>query len=236
MQSTGTLYLVSTPVGNLEDITVRAARILAEVDFIACEDTRKSGILLKHLEIRKPLVSYHEHNEDVSAQRIVKRILNGESAAVISDAGTPAISDPGFSVIRAAVDENIPIVAIPGPAAMLTALSVSGLPTDAFIFCGFLPPKSGKRRRVLESLSDRRETLIFYESPFRIRKLLAEIESTMGDRQVVLCRELTKKFEEVIRMSVQDLSEYLANRTLKGEITLVVEGLVRRKRQTESTS
>jgi 16S rRNA (cytidine1402-2'-O)-methyltransferase len=229
MKAAGTLYLVATPIGTLEDITFRAARVLAQVDFIACEDTRKSGILLKHLQISKPLVSYHEFNERLVSDRIISRVVAGENAAVICDAGTPAVSDPGFTVVREAVAKRVQVVAVPGPTAMITALSVSGLPTDAFIFYGFLPPKVGKRRRILESLRDRRETLIFYESPHRIHKLIAEIQAVIGNRRVALCRELTKKFEEVMRADIATLSRELDERKLKGEITLVVEGLVRSK-------
>jgi 16S rRNA (cytidine1402-2'-O)-methyltransferase len=228
MESCGTLYLVATPIGNLEDITLRAARVLSEVDFIACEDTRKSGILLKHLGISKPLISYHNFNERSVAEKIISRVGAGENGAVICDAGSPAISDPGFVVVRSAVAAGVKVEAIPGPAALVAALSVSGLPTDAFFFCGFLPPKSGKRRRVLESLVERRETLVFYESPHRIAKLVAEIYEVLGNRTIALCRELTKKFEEVIRGTAAEVARVLEERSLKGEITLVVEGNVRR--------
>jgi len=234
MNSAGILYLVATPIGNLDDITIRAVKVLSEVDFIACEDTRRSGILLKHLSIKKPLLSYHNYNERQVAERIINRVMAGETAAVICDAGTPGISDPGFIVVREAVKQDICVVAIPGPAAMLTALGASGLPTDAFIFYGFLPPKKGKRRQILESLADRRETLIFYESPHRIHKLLNEIAEHLGNRHTVLCRELTKKFEEIIRGDIDGLQQRLDGKTVKGEITLVVEGNVRRRQNTES--
>jgi 16S rRNA (cytidine1402-2'-O)-methyltransferase len=230
----GTLYLIATPIGNLGDITMRAVETLKQVDFIACEDTRTSGVLLKHLGIKKPLLSYHDYNERQAAERILSRIDGGESGAVICDSGSPAISDPGFVIARAAAERNVPLVPIPGPAALIAALSLSGLPTDAFIFHGFLPPKSGKRKAVLESLADRRETLIFYESPHRIIKLLAEIEEVIGDRQGVLCRELTKKFEEVLRGSISQLHEQLTSRSIKGEITLVVAGKTRKEQKRDS--
>ena len=224
----GILYLIATPIGNLEDITYRAVRILSEVDLIACEDTRKSGILLKHLDISKPLLSYHNYNEKKVSDKIIQRILDGENVAVISDAGTPSISDPGYIIVREAVLNNIDVIPIPGACALIIALSASGLPMDAFTFSGFLSPKSGKRKTVLESLRDRRETLVFYESPHRINKLLIEVRDLLGNRQIALCRELTKKFEEIIRGNVEDVIEQIAERKLKGEITLVVEGLLRK--------
>lgn len=227
MATNGTLYLVATPIGNLEDITIRAVRILQEVDLIACEDTRTSGVLLKHYGISKPLVSYHNFNERQASERIIGRILEGHSVAVISDAGTPSISDPGFIIVREAVRQGINVVAIPGPAAMLMALAVSGLPTDAFIFYGFLPQTSGKRRAILESLAERRETLVFYESPYRIHKLLNEIFEEIGNRQAALCRELTKKFEEIVRGDIDTIREKFKEKKIKGEITLVVQGKVR---------
>jgi 16S rRNA (cytidine1402-2'-O)-methyltransferase len=229
--TTPTLYLVATPLGNLGDITYRAVEVLKSVDLIACEDTRTSRTLLQHYQINKPLVAYHNFNERQVSDRIISRITGGESVAVISDAGTPSISDPGFVIVRAAVEAGINIEAIPGPAAAVTALSVSGLPTDAFIFYGFLPPKVGKRRQILESLSDRRETLVFYESPYKISKLAEMLSEVVGNRRVALCRELTKKFEEVIRTDLPQLVALLSERKLKGEITLVVEGLTRQTRK-----
>lgn len=229
MDSVGTLYIVSTPIGNLEDITLRAIRTLKEVDLIACEDTRTSRVLLVHIDVHKPLVSYHNFNERQATEKIVNRILQGENVVLISDAGTPSISDPGFVIVREAIRQNINVVAIPGVSAMTTALAVSGLPTDAFIFYGFLPQTPGKRRTVLESLAERRETLVFYESPYKIHRLLDEISELFGSRRVALCRELTKKFEEIIRDDIDSLRTALAGRKLKGEITLVVEGKVRKQ-------
>ena len=227
MATNGTLYLVATPIGNLEDMTARAVRTLQEVDLIACEDTRTSRVLLNHYGINKPVVSYHNFNERLASERIIGRILEGQNVAVISDAGTPSISDPGFIIVREAVRQGINVVAIPGPAAMIMALAISGLPTDAFIFYGFLPQTSGKRRAILESLAERRETLIFYESPYKIQKLLNEIADVIGNRPAALCRELTKKFEEVVRGDIEAIRDKFKEKKIKGEITLVVQGKVR---------
>lgn len=231
MAEPGILYLVATPIGNLEDITTRAVRILAEVDFIACEDTRTSGVLLKHLDVKKPLVPYHDFNEGKAADRIINRVIAGETGAVICDAGSPGISDPGFVVARTAIGRGVELIPIPGPSAMIAALAVSGLPTDAFTFLGFLPPKSGKRRTLLESLAERRETLIFYESPHKIKRLLGEVKEVLGNRHIALCRELTKKFEEVLRGTVHQVIERIGEKQPKGEITLVVEGKTRKSRK-----
>jgi len=229
MASNGTLYLVATPIGNLEDITMRAVRTLQEVDLIACEDTRTSRVLLNHYGINKPVVSYHNFNERQASERIIGRILEGQNVAVISDAGTPSISDPGFVIVREAVRQGINVVAIPGPAAMIMAVAVSGLPTDAFIFYGFLPQTSGKRRAILESLVDRRETMVFYESPYKIHKLLDEVFEVIGNRKAALCREMTKKFEEIIRGDIETIRNRLAEKKVKGELTLVVQGKVRKE-------
>jgi 16S rRNA (cytidine1402-2'-O)-methyltransferase len=228
MATNGTLYLVATPIGNLEDITIRAVRILQEVDSIACEDTRTSRVLLNHYGINKPVVSYHNFNERQASERIIGRILEGQNVAVISDAGTPSISDPGFIIVREAVRQEINVVAIPGPAAMIMAVAVSGLPTDAFIFYGFLPQTSGKRRTILESLAERRETMVFYESPYKIHKLLDEVFEVIGNRKAALCRELTKKFEEIIRGDIETIRDKFKEKKIKGEITLVVQGKVRK--------
>ncbi len=228
MNKTGTLYIVATPIGNLGDMTYRAVATLRDVDLIACEDTRVARVLLSHYQIQKPTVSYHNFNERAVADKILARIEAGENVAVISDAGTPSISDPGFIIVREAARRNLPIIAIPGPAAVVAALAVSGLPTDAFIFYGFLPPTDGKRRTIIESLKDRRETLIFYESPYKIHKLIDLLDELLGDRQVVLCRELTKRFEETLRGTLPEIRSRLAGRVLKGEITVVVQGNVRK--------
>jgi len=198
----GILYIVSTPIGNLEDITLRSLKILKDVDLIAAEDTRHTGILLKHYEISKPLTSYFEGNELKKRALILSRLQKGEKIALVSDAGTPGISDPGFRLIKLAIENEIPVIPIPGPSAIITALSVSGLPTDSFLFKGFLSHKSKKRRDQLQKLEEFRETLIFYESPHRIHQTLQDIFEIFGDREMVLARELTKMYEEILRGKV----------------------------------
>ena len=227
-RSTGTLYVVSTPIGNLEDITLRALRILKEVDLIAAEDTRRTGLLLKHFGIEKPLTSYFEGNELKKREFILSRLTEGSNVSLVSDAGTPGISDPGFRLIRLAIENEIPVVPIPGPSAVITALSIAGLPTDAFFFKGFLPHKAKKRRDLLSELVDVRETLVFYESPHRISETLQDILDRMGDREMVLARELTKVYEEVLRGRVSEIQQQIGSRKLKGEITLVVSGKTRK--------
>lgn len=233
MTTGGTLYIVSTPLGNLGDMTYRAVETLRSVDLIACEDTRTSQTLLSHFDIHKPLVSYHNFNEHRITEKLIKRLQAGENIALISDAGTPSISDPGFVIVREAVAQGIAIVPIPGASAVITALAISGLATDAFIFYGFLPQTPGKRRSVIESLAERRETLIFYESPFKVHKLIDLLNEILGNRRAVLCRELTKKFEEIIREDLNGLKEKIAGRTLKGEITIVIEGKTRKSERSE---
>jgi 16S rRNA (cytidine1402-2'-O)-methyltransferase len=220
------LYVVATPIGNLEDITLRALRVLRQADLIACEDTRHTQKLLNHFEIKTPTQSYHEHNEAARAQELVERIAAGESVALVSDAGMPAISDPGERVIRAAVERGLNVVAIPGPSALITALVASGLPTERFHFVGFLPARSGERRNTLESLAKVADTLIFYEAPHRIAEMLADLGAAFGsDRQVVIGRELTKVHEEFLRGTAAEVAKELARRgTTKGEITVAVSG------------
>jgi 16S rRNA (cytidine1402-2'-O)-methyltransferase len=225
----GVLYIVSTPIGNMEDITLRALRILKEVDLIAAEDTRRTGLLLKHFGIQTPLTSYFEGNELKKRGYILSKLKEDKNIALVSDAGTPGISDPGFRLIQLVIENKIPIVPIPGPSAVVTALSVSGLPTDAFLFNGFLPHKSKKRRDLLKQLEEVRETLIFYESPHRISETLEDIVEVLGDREIVLTRELTKVYEEIIRGKVSQIENQIGERKLKGEITLVVEGKTRKK-------
>jgi len=225
----GTLYVVSTPIGNLEDITLRALRILKEVDLIAAEDTRRTGLLLKHFVIEKPLTSYFEGNELRKRELILSRLRQGEDVALVSDAGTPGISDPGFRLIRLAIEHEIAIVPVPGPSAVITALSVAGLPTDAFFFKGFLPHKSKKRRDLLKQMEDFRETLIFYESPHRLSESLKDILEVLGDREISLTRELTKVYEEVLRGKISALLQQIGEKTLKGEITLIVSGKTRKE-------
>jgi len=222
-QSSGTLYIVSTPIGNLEDITLRALRILGEVDTVAAEDTRHTGRLLKHFEITARLESYHDHNKEGKTPHLIKRLSNGESIAVVTDAGTPGISDPAFYLVREAVKHNISISPIPGPTAAVAALVASGLPTDRFVFEGFLPPKKGRKTR-LETLKTEPRTMIFYESPHRLLRTLRDLESHMGSRQVVIAREITKKFEEWIRGPLDQVLLQLAERSIKGECVIVLHG------------
>jgi 16S rRNA (cytidine1402-2'-O)-methyltransferase len=231
----GLLYIVSTPIGNMEDITLRALRILNEVDLIAAEDTRRTGLLLKHHHIHKPLTSYFEGNEQIKKDSLLARLREGRRIALVSDAGTPGISDPGFRLIQGAIRQGIPVIPIPGPSAVITALSVAGLPTDAFLFEGFLPHKSKKKTELLRDLEERRETLVFYESPHRISDTLKEILEIFGDREMVLTRELTKSYEEVFRGTVSEIQQQIGDRKLKGEITLVLSGKIRKKMPNGST-
>jgi len=224
----GTLYIVSTPIGNMEDITLRALRILKEVDLIAAEDTRRTGLLLKHFGIQAPLTSYFEGNELKKRDFILVKLKEGKKVALVSDAGTPGISDPGFRLIQLAIENQLPIIPIPGSSAVITALSVSGLPTDAFLFKGFLPHKSKKRRDLLKELENMRETIIFYESPHRISETLRDILEILGDREIVLTRELTKVYEEIIRGKASEILKKVGDRTLKGEMTLVISGKTRK--------
>jgi 16S rRNA (cytidine1402-2'-O)-methyltransferase len=219
----GILYIVATPIGNLEDITLRALRILREVDLIACEDTRQTRKLLDHFGISKQTVSYHEHNETSRARELTGRLQEGTNVALVSDAGTPLVSDPGYRVVAAAIDAGIAVVPIPGPSAILGALAGSGLATDEFRFCGFLPAKSGQRRKTLEALREERVTLIFYEAPHRILEALADVEAVYGARPVAVARELTKLHEEFLRGTARQIGETLAARgSVKGEMVLLI--------------
>jgi len=220
---TGILYIVATPIGNLEDITLRALRVLREVDWIACEDTRRTRKLLEHFGIAKPMVSYHEHNESGRAAELVEKLSSGGSGALVSDAGTPLISDPGYRLMQAAIAAAIPVVPVPGVSAAVSALSAAGLPTDAFRFCGFLPPKSSQRRKTLEQWKSDPATLIFYETPHRILEALEDVTAVMGLRPVVVARELTKLHEEFLRGTAAEVRAELASRpSVKGEITLLI--------------
>jgi 16S rRNA (cytidine1402-2'-O)-methyltransferase len=218
----GTLYLVATPIGNLEDITLRALRTLKECDLVAAEDTRRSGQLLKHFGISKPLLSYFRFNEAKRREEIVDRLARGERIALVTDAGSPGISDPGERIVRAVRAANFRVEAVPGPCALVAALTASGLPADEFHFIGFLPHKSGQRRKKLESLNAFEGTLVLYESPYRIEKLLTELNELFRDRQVVLARELTKKFEEFLRGSPAELLVETKKRSLKGEFVVLI--------------
>ncbi len=237
--SSGTLYIVATPIGNLEDITLRALRILKEVDFIAAEDTRHTQKLLSHFDIHKNLTSYHDHNKEEKAPVIVTRLLEGQSAALVSDAGTPGISDPGYFLINRAIENEIPVIPIPGPTAAIAALSVSGLPTDAFVFEGFLPSKRSQRLSRLEFLKNESRTIILYEAPHKILKTLLDIREVMGDRRVSLSRELTKIHENTLRGNISAIIKTVYGASgsdegpsspcrlagIRGEITLIIEGV-----------
>lgn len=218
----GTLYLVATPIGNLEDITLRALRVLRECDVVAAEDTRHTGQLLGHFEITKPLLSYFKFNEAKRSEEIIERLKHDEKVALVTDAGSPGISDPGERVVKAAVAAGLRVEPVPGACALVAALTASGLPTDEFHFIGFLPHKSGQRRRKLESLKSFDGTLVLYESPFRIERLLGELNEVFPDRLVVLARELTKKFEEFLRGRPAELLEAICKRSLKGEFVVLV--------------
>jgi len=221
----GTLYVVATPLGNLEDLSPRAIRILGEVDLIAAEDTRRSGILLKAHAITTPMTSYFEHNEHIRGPKILASLLEGRSVALISDAGTPGISDPGYRLVKDARDRGLTVLPIPGPSAVVAALSVSGLPTDRFLFVGFLPKKTEARRRALRELASVTATLVVYESPIRAGACLADMQEAWGDRAAFLCREATKLHEEYQRSTLGELRGDIAGRgVLKGELVLVVKG------------
>ncbi|MGZ8898723.1 MAG: 16S rRNA (cytidine(1402)-2'-O)-methyltransferase [Limisphaerales bacterium] len=219
----GTLYLVATPIGNLEDITLRALRVLRECDVIAAEDTRHTGYLLQAYEIKKPLLSYFKFNEAKRSEEIIQRLAQGQKVALVTDAGTPGISDPGQRVVRAAIEAGQRVESVPGPCAFISALTASGLATDEIHFIGFLPQKSAQRRKRLERLKDLDATLALYESPYRIEKLLSELAEIMPERRVVLARELTKKFEEYLRGKPAELTDIYKKRTAKGEFVVMVE-------------
>jgi 16S rRNA (cytidine1402-2'-O)-methyltransferase len=216
------LYVVATPIGNLGDITLRAIEVLKTVDLVAAEDTRHSGMLLKHLGIKKPFVSYHDHNEASRTPELVERLARGENVALITDAGTPGVSDPGFRLIRECIKSEVPFTIVPGPSSILTALLGSGFSTDKFSFRGFLPVKSGQRERELRAAAQRNETTIFFESPYRLIKTLAACIEVMPDRQLCVARELTKKFEEFRRGTAGELLAHYQAHPPKGEIVFVI--------------
>lgn len=221
----GTLYLVPTPIGNLSDISDRCRETLANADFIAAEDTRVSLRLLNHLDIKKPLVSYYEHNKQTSGPRIVERLLGGESCAIVTDAGSPAISDPGEDVVRLCAEAGVTVTAIPGPCAAVTALSISGLPTGRFTFEGFLSTNKKSRFAHLDSLRTEQRTMIFYEAPHKLTATLTDLAQIFGEtRRISLCRELTKLHEEVLRMTLGEAVQYYRTTEPRGEYVLVVEG------------
>ncbi|OGX17875.1 MAG: 16S rRNA (cytidine(1402)-2'-O)-methyltransferase [Omnitrophica WOR_2 bacterium RIFCSPLOWO2_02_FULL_63_16] len=220
MATGGTLYLVSTPVGNLGDLTLRAIETLKGVDVIACEDTRQTGKLLAHYQIRKPLTSLHDHNERQKTPQLIGQLKSGQSIALVSDGGTPLVSDPGWYLVRRAIDAGIAVSWIPGATALIGALVLSGLPTDRFVFEGFLPPKPGARRKRLEALKDEPRTVVLYESPHRLLKTLRDIRETLGDIQMTCARELTKMFEEVRRGTASELITHFERRAPRGELVL----------------
>lgn len=230
----GALYIVATPIGNLEDITRRAVTILEGVDCVAAEDTRTTGVLLAHLGIKKQMLSYHSYNEQRRIDELLSRLRGGESIAVVTDAGTPAISDPAFALVRAAVESDIRVIPIPGPSAVLAALVVSGLPTDRFVFEGFLPVKKGRSTR-LQMLKDEPRTVVLYEAPHRIERTLSDLEQALGNRPAAVARELTKKFEEVRRGTLSDLLEGVRRRPPKGEMVIVIQGANGRTSTRESS-
>jgi len=218
------LYLVATPIGNLEDITLRALRILKEVDIIAAEDTRQTAKLLNHYDIKKPMISYHEHNKKSKGEEIIKLLMDGKTVALVSDAGMPSISDPGEDLVRLCIENSIEVIPIPGPSASLTALSISGLPTSRFVFVGFLPVKGKERNEILEKLANEEKTMILYEAPHRLMSTLKDLREYMGNRRISISRELTKKFEETIRCNLDEAIEEFSTRNIKGEFVLVLEG------------
>ncbi len=220
----GSLYIVATPIGNLEDITLRAIRVLKEADLIAAEDTRHTRNLLNKYEIDSPLTSYHDHNKEEKAPVLVAQMLDGNNVALVSDAGTPGISDPGYFLINLAVDQNIPVIPIPGATAAITALSVSGLPTDRFVFEGFLPAKQTARTKRLKELSSNERTIIFYEAPHKIVRTIEDMIDVFGDRNAVVTRELTKIHEEIVRAKLSDVLKHFKQKTVKGELTIIVHG------------
>jgi 16S rRNA (cytidine1402-2'-O)-methyltransferase len=218
------LSIVPTPIGNLRDITLRALDVLREADIIVCEDTRQTQKLLQHYEIQKPLWSFHEHSPKAVIQKIIEALKEGKKMALVSDSGTPLISDPGFPLLREALREKIQLEALPGPTAFVTALAASGLPANFFTFWGFLPAKSAARKKQLSQLAEREETLIFYESPFRLLTVLKEMKEIFGNREAVVARELTKKFEEIARGYLSELIEKFASKKVLGEIVILVAG------------
>jgi 16S rRNA (cytidine1402-2'-O)-methyltransferase len=235
MASAGTLYVVATPIGNLEDITLRALRVLRAVDLVACEDTRRTAQLLRAHGIAARTTSFFEHNERWKGGRLLDELREGRSVALVSDAGTPAISDPGFRLVRDARAAGLPVVPVPGANAAIAALSVCGLPTDRFLFVGFLPARPGARQRAVEALRARQETLVLYESPVRLTGTLDDLAAALGDRSVFFCREATKAHEEYLRTSLHALAEEIGRRgTVRGEVVLVIAGAGTSLEATES--
>ncbi len=219
------LYLVATPIGNLSDVALRALETLRHVDVVACEDTRKTGRLLKHFEIDKPKIAFHEHNERQATARVMSMVEQGQSVALVTNAGTPGISDPGFTLVRRAIEEDVPIVMIPGPSALVMALVLSGLPSHSFTFRGFPPRKPGPRKRFLEVDAHSPHTLVFYESPYRLKAFLEAAIEVFGDRQAALANELTKLYEEIQRGTLSELLAFFEEEEPRGEYTVVIAGV-----------
>ena len=226
----GTLYIVSTPIGNLRDVTYRSLEVLSDVDLIAAEDTRRTSILLKHYNIKTPLSSFNSYNQVKKSDVLIARLKKGNDLALVSDAGTPGVSDPLYHLVKAALHELIPVVSLPGPSSVLAALTVSGLPINRFVFEGFLPRKKG-RKKLIEELTQEKRTIVIFESPHRIAKTLNELSKVMGDREAVIARELTKLYEEVIRGTLGSLAVMAEKKKLKGEITLVISGAPKTKKE-----
>lgn len=224
MEKTGTLYICPTPIGNLEDITYRTIRILNEVDLIAAEDTRHTLKLLNHFEIKKPLISYHEHNKMGKGPVLIDKLNQGQSIALVSDAGMPGISDPGEDIIKLAIEEGIDVVGLPGPSASILALVISGLPTKRFVFEGFLPAKKKDKEAKWVELQSETRTIIMYESPHHLKKYLKELENHLGNRKIALCRELTKTYEEIFRGTVETAIAYYEEHDPRGEYVIIIEG------------
>lgn len=221
----GILYFVPTPVGNLEDMTFRAIKVLKEVDYILCEDTRTSAVLLKHFEISKPLRSYHLHNEHTATEKVIQDLQSGQNIALITDAGTPGISDPGYLLAKAGADQDIEMICLPGATAFVPALVVSGLPNHDFYFAGFLPQKKGRQTK-LKQLAEEKKTIVLYESPHKINTTLEQIKEFFGEAtKISLSREISKKFEETKRGTINELIEFSKSKTLKGEIVLVINNV-----------
>lgn len=220
----GTLYIVSTPIGNIEDITLRALRVLKEADVIAAEDTRHSSRLLSHYGISKPMISYWGEKEKTRSEEVLSRLLSGQSVALISDSGTPGISDPGAVIIRKAIENSINVVAVPGPSALISAVSISGLPIEEFTFIGFLPPKKIQRQKILKELSLEKRTLVFYEAPHRIMETLHDLYEIFEDRKAAVIKEITKLYEEALRGSLKEILSIMDSRTIAGEYVIIIEG------------
>jgi 16S rRNA (cytidine1402-2'-O)-methyltransferase len=221
--STGTLYVVATPIGNLEDLSPRALRTLKEVAAVACEDTRTTRKLLSHFGVSKPVIAFFQHSSQKRLEELLRRLRSGEDLAVVSESGTPGVADPGGTLVSAALDEGLPVRAVPGPSALAAALSVCGFPANRVVFEGFLPVKGGKRRRAIEALAEEKRTIVLYEGPHRVAKTLRELADALGDRRVTIAREITKKFEEIRRATLAEAAQRYEKEKPRGEFTLVIE-------------